>query len=58
MLIEFSEKYPINAPDVGFCTVFPYRMGLSLTARSGRIKGLYELCLNILGNLSKVHTEW
>ena len=58
LLIEFNENYPKEAPEVGFCTVFPYYMGLSLTARHGRIKGLYELCLNILGNLSKVHTEW
>lgn len=56
--MEFNENYPKEPPNVGFSTEFPYSMGASLTARSGRIKGLYEICLNILGNLGHVHTEW
>ena len=58
LLIEMSSDYPKIPPNVGFCTTFPYSLGASLYAREGRIKGLYEICLNILGNLSKVHTEW
>ena len=49
-LIDLPEDYPKNPPGVGFNTSFPYTMGASMDISSGRLKNLFTLCLNILGN--------
>ena len=49
-LIELPEDYPKNPPGVGFYCTFPYSMGASMAIPDGRLKGLFTLCLNILGN--------
>jgi ubiquitin-protein ligase len=58
ILIEFGEDYPQSAPKVGFCTEFPFHDGATMIASSGKLYGLFVLCLNILGNFDFVHTEW
>lgn len=57
-MIEIPEDYPKSAPNVGFLHSFPYNMGAYMNISKGRLKDLFTLCLNILGNFSFVHTEW
>ena len=49
-LIELPEDYPKNPTGVGFYCTFPYSIGASMAIPDGRLKGLFTLCLNILGN--------
>eukprot|EP00397_Hematodinium_sp_SG-2012_P027523 GEMP01028924.1.p1 GENE.GEMP01028924.1~~GEMP01028924.1.p1 ORF type:complete len:577 (+),score=168.02 GEMP01028924.1:28-1731(+) len=57
-IMHFQPDYPRSAPHVGFCTPFPYHQGASSTCSLGPLAGLQEICLNILGNFDKFHTEW
>jgi len=56
-LMHFQPDYPRSAPHVGFCTKFPWD-GATKTPSQGPLKGLQEICLNILGNFDFVHDEW
>ncbi len=57
-LIDLPEDYPKNPPSVGFLVNFPYNMGASMNIPKGRLKDLFTLCLNILGNFNEYHPEW
>jgi len=59
-LIDLPVDYPKSAPNVGFVTNFPYKMGASMfiSNKESRLNGLFTLCLNILGNFAFIHTEW
>ena len=56
--ILFPTDYPQSAPSIGFTQHFPYSMGASYTKQDGPLKGKMVVCLDILGNFDKIHTEW
>ena len=58
LLIDFPTTYPHSSPNIGFSVKFPFNKGASFVETSGRCKGLFVLCLDILGNFSRIHTEW
>lgn len=57
-LLELPQDYPKKPPSVGFLCSFPFNMGATKYITEGRLKDLFTLCLNILGNFMGVHSEW
>jgi len=62
IVIMFTPDYPASAPNAGFAVHFPYNMGASYIGSSERdgkyLSGCQIICLDILGNFSRIHTEW
>merc|ERR1719436_215926 len=57
-LIDFPFDYPQSAPNIGFSFEFVYRGGAEYTMPDGRLKGKKVICLDVLGNFGKIHSEW
>jgi len=56
--IQFPSNYPVSAPSIGFSYEFKYDLGASYQKTEGPLKGKKVLCLDLLGNFDKIHTEW
>ena len=52
--LEFDKQYPSTPPKAYFETYVAYHNGATMKDKYGRT----EVCLNIFGNFSKIHTEW
>lgn len=56
--IIFPTDYPQSPPNIGFTFDFPYSLGAHYKESSGPLQGKIVICLDILGNFGKIHTEW
>ena len=56
--IELLDKFPMSAPNVGFCADFDYWGGAQDTIPNGVLKGMKMICMNILNNYINFHSEW